>query len=371
MAASDQFKALLRGWVAQELAALYRQPEPVAKGLLVGVTVWGKTYIDRFLQMTARSWAAPRNAASLRHNSRTVIFTDSEGFQDLWLFARDRTAAGFATQVVVIPDMIVAQLAKDADNKFALLGATHIVQVQMAARYGMGYHMSAPDLIYADGYFAGLLHLARDNEAVAHTNPSANVSILADLPEGPALTLSPEELGALTWRHLHIQSRTNLMNRGAVQDGYPPAFFNIWQGRDSLIIHSPHLSASYLSAGLCAKAPLRFYSPIDCQLPYYMPGAFATPLREHGMAYVEVSDDGKRGLDIRNDIEVFAAICWHSVTFRDEFLRFYDAASFFPIPEQADYLTDSEIAKRHAQLVTDIVGLKENVRGRIAFKEVA
>jgi hypothetical protein len=112
-------------------------------------------------------------------------------------------------------------------------------------------------------------------------------------------------------------------------------------------------------------------SPIDCQLPFMMPHGFVTPRREHGMTYVEVSDNGKTALFERKDSEVFAAICWHSVKFRNEYLPFYTARSVFPIPVQEHYLTDSEIAQRHASIVTDICALKDNVQERIRFKEVA
>lgn len=371
MTPEDEFRDLVKSWVAQELSALYRQPAPASRGLLIGVAVWGKTFIDRFLRFGARSLAAPRNAATLRHNSRLVLFADGEGFDLLWQYARERQASGFPTQIIVMPDLLMAQLAKAPDNKFTLLGATHILQVQMAAFYGMGYHMSAPDLIYADGYFPGLMYLAQDHKAIAHTNPSAHIGIYDDLPKDGPLALDPEELGALTWKHLHVQSRTNLMNVGAESPGYPPAHFNIWQGRDSLIIHSPHLSATYMAPEVCAKAPVRFFSPIDCQLPFMMPDGFYTPRRQHGMSYIEVSDDSKIGRGVRHDIEIFAAICWHSTRFRDEYLPFYDAASVFPIPVQESFLTDAEIATRHAQVVVDLKALKENLRGRIAFEEAA
>ena len=370
MANKDGFLALLESWVAQELVALYRHPEPVAKGLLIGASAWGH-YVERFLTFTARSMDAPRNSAALRHNSRTLLFTDGPGFAPLRDYAKARQADGFPTQIVVIPDMILQAAKADKDFKFYLLGATHNLQVQYAARYGMGYHMSMPDCIYADGYFPGLLYLAKHYKAIAHTNPSAHVSILDELPKTGPLSFTPEQLGALTWRHLHDQSRSNLMNHGHVVDGYPPSFFHIWQARDALIINSPHLSATYMSPDLCAKAPIRSMSPIDCQLPFLMGSGFYTPKREHGLVYVEVSDNGKTALHERKDSEVFAAICWHSVQFRSEYLPFYSASSVFPIPVQQEYLTDADIAQRHANIIKDICALKDEVEGRIAFREVA
>ena len=90
----ELYTRMLHDWVADELCEIYKRPvEPAPAGtLMIGCAVWGKTYINRFLNWTAKTLQADMGA--LRGRTRLVLFTGSGGFDDLWLYARRMQADG-------------------------------------------------------------------------------------------------------------------------------------------------------------------------------------------------------------------------------------------------------------------------------------
>lgn len=366
----SEYGQLLLSWMGSELSELYRRHvDPAPAGTLtMGCTVWGQTYIDRFLALTAPTLKA--QMGTLRGCARLLIFTDIAGFSSLWKFAREMQADGVPSQVLVIPDVLMAQLPKRPNNKFQMLGATQNLSVQIAARHGTAFCALFPDVLYSAAYFRNLFRLGAAGKSVVHSGISAKLSIMGDLApftHDGAISIPGIELGDLGYRHLHGQSDSNTLNEGRVWRGFPPSFCTIWQARDRLSYHCCHTNPAWMPADLCAKATVRYFSPIDCNLPYLL-GDFYVPTLADDMVMVEVSDDAKRAVQQRVDVEHFAAAAWHIVNFRDEYLPYFAAANDVPIKPRAEGLDLIEIRNRHALLVKELASLKETVRGRMIQK---
>jgi len=162
----------------------------------------------------------------------------------------------------------------------------------------------------------------------------------------------------------------NLVNRGREWQGFPPSYCIIWQAKDRLSYNCCHTNPVWMPLDLCAKATVKFVSAIDCNLPYLL-DEFYVPTLADDMVMVEVSDDNKRAVQQRCDLEHFAAAAWHIVSFRDEYLPYFAAHNDVPIKPQAEGLDIIEVRNRHAKLVEDLKALKETVRGRLKQKEAA
>jgi hypothetical protein len=379
----EQYKKLLHNWFSLEFHELNRRMVDFdGRGrTLIQCAVWGEKYATRFILTTASTLRAPANLEALRKRGRLLLFTDGPGFDVLWRFIREMQADGVPTSVVMIPPFVMDAHNEQAlikprtqERTFPLLGCTQNLSVQIAGRYGLGFHATFPDHLYSDQYFPNLFRLADQHEAIAQTSISADISVMPEIEKrrhaDGSLAISPAELGALGFANLHGQSSGNLMNRGAEFLGYPSSHCCIWQGRDKLFVHVCHMNATYLSPRLCAMAPIKYFSPIDCNLPFLMPkGSWIIPKASDGMTFIEVSDDSKFKTQRRLDIETFSAVCHYHTNFRDDFMLWFELGCEVPIGPQADFMDDADIARRQAQLVIDVNDNKEIVKGRIKFHD--
>lgn len=370
----DPFLISLHQWLGAELVALYGAWGQDARGqLLLGGTAWGPKYVERFLAFTAPSLRAPANLAALKGRARIVLFTDSGSFDLLWRWAEQMTADGVPTVLKMIPPAIVGNVAAHKGT-FPLLGMTQNLQVKAAARSGMAYHSLICDHIYSSHYFKHLFKLAKRYPAIVHSSVSADIAPvereLAAYRQDDAIVIDALTLGDMGFRHMHAQSRGNLMNRGGEWlEGLPSSFQCIYQGRDRLYLHCCHTNPVYLAPEICVAAPVRYFSPIDCNLPFYVGDEFYFPTVEDQMQFIEVSDDSKPGVDARVSDELHAAVCWHHVKFRSVYLPWFAAPCEQAIKPQAEFMDGDAIKARHAEVCANVVSQKETVRGRIRFHE--
>jgi hypothetical protein len=378
----EQYKAILHNWFSLEFYELNRrmiEPPTGKTRTLIQCAVWGEKYAKRFLNTTAATMKAPANIKAIRERGRILLFTDGAGFDVLWQQVRDWQADGVAASFVMIPPFVMDAMREQErmtppsqERTFPLLGCTQNLSVQIAGRYGLGFHATFPDHYYSSEYFPNFFRLADQYEAISQTSVSADISVMPEVekrmqPDG-SLSLTPVELGDLAFANLHGQSAGNLMNKGAEFLGYPSSHCCIWQGRDKLFVHVCHMNAAYLSPRLCARAPVKYFSPIDCNLPLLMPNGTYIPEVSDNMTFIEVSDDSKYKTLNRLDIELFSAVCHYHTNFHDIFTPWFRAGCQVPISPQAEYMADDEIRRRQNQLIADVQAHKEIVRGRIRFE---
>ena len=373
---TSSYGGALRDWVAAELCDLYRRPAPQGGGLLMGGLMYGDAYVSRFLSWTAKTIQADFDA--LKGRARIVLFTDAGGFDKLWQYARRMEFSGIPTQVFIVPGRILDGLEEGNKrtrnlSRYKLLGAVQNLLTQIAGRYGCGFHALFPDMIYSAGYFGRLLKLAETHKGIAHSNISAGVEVIGEVAQysrNGMLAIPALDLGDMAFRHMHKRSRGNLMNRGREWLGFPASHCLIWQAKDRLRQFCCHSNATYIAPEWCAKATVRYFSPIDCNLPYLLDD-FYTPRLEDGMAMMEVSDDTYPASNSRVSAEKFAAICWYHVQDRDDYLPYFATPNDIPIRDQREYLDLAEIDARQADIHAGIIALKDEVKGRFIVKEAA
>jgi hypothetical protein len=369
----------LHSWIAFEMIELMRRdPSERPGGLLLSALVWGDKYVGRFLHLTAKSLEAESNRAALKDNkARIILFTDLSGFDKLRVWAEESTAAGVHASLIILPPPLMEVLMRKGDDGewdrqkvFPTLGTTQTLAVKIAARHGMAYHSLFPDQVYSANYFKHLLALSERERVIVQSSISADYRPAVEALEiyrttTGSIEISARQLGALGFRHLHKQSRGNLMNRGKEILGLPVAFQCIWQGYDRLYLHCCHTNPVYLAPEFCASAPVRYFSPIDCNLPYITGDRAYFPTVEDDMAFLELSDDSKEGTEEKLTPEVHAAVCWSHVKFRDIYMPWFAQGCEVPIARQPEWLEPDDIAERQAQVAKGIEAHKPIVEARI------
>ena len=365
----------LRNWFRSEWKGLMGTPPGRGRGLLMGAPIWGQEFIDRFFFFSLPSILSAKNLAVLQeHGCRIVIFTEDQENRDyierFWLMKKALAIRGIDVQIKELPAHIMRQVPDKPLNKYWLLGTVQNLMVQMAAHDGMAFHMLMPDHLYSDEYFPNLFRLAKDHEGIAQTSISADIhKCLPELeqwrqPDG-SLAAPAVELGDLGWKHLHQQTRYNIMNDVDITSKLPNSHFQCWQGKDRLYLFCCHMNAVYLSANVCKQAPIRLHNALDTELPAFMPKEVLVPEVEDGMAFLELSDDTKtHGVD-RVSFPEFAYQCWNTVHFREDWMAFYETPVTVPIRPQETYLEEDEIMRRQRSIVAALMAAKPGIQALV------
>lgn len=368
----------LWAWFAEQMREMRRLPGQQGPGMLMGCPIWGGTFIDRFGKYCLPTICAPKNLAALSGNCRIVLFTDPEGWLTLDTMMKPlRLQWGIDYQIVTLPpDMM--KLATDGQHHYQVLAACQNLLLQMAAWWGMSFHMLMPDHVHGEAFFANLDRLAADHDAIVQTGISADIrTAMRDIEAyRPAndepLTIPDRELGDIGRRHLHPQMRVYLMNDARLPDRMPNSHYMLWQAPDRMRIHSPHMNATYLSARLCALAPVpigaNLLKTIDTRLPVLIPnGKFHVVQIDDGMTYIEVSDGSKGAYPGYVGGETFALACWKNVHFSKRFMPYFNAACDVPTkyPEDGKEMTLDAIADQHAASIDYLMAN----RARLAIEQ--
>jgi hypothetical protein len=386
----------LEAWFWGEMHKSACVPPPPANPLappkvLMGCPLWGDEFVARFISLCLPTLMAPRNKAALAGRCQIVFFTDAASFKGLYYLARDMTQAGLPTTVHVIPqhimdfnngiefekaqkayDRLVARNAPAADieeahrnmcavgstlNKYWLLGVTQQLLIQMAGKWGMGFHSLFPDHLYAEAYFENMWRIAAmdPNGGIAQTGISADIhTCLPDLEAfrqaDSSLVIPDRELGDIGFRHLHKQMRGNIMGKADLATSMPNSHYMFWVGKSSLHVNCCHMNAVWIPPSKTATSPIKLYNAIDTMLPMFMPERVYIPDGQDGLGFLEVSDNMKNESAARVDFASYAAQAWNQVHLSDDWNPFFEASCEVLIKEQTEYTEEEEIKKQHSTI---------------------
>jgi hypothetical protein len=302
----------LEPWFDAEIAALYSRPAASRPdSVLMGCPIWGRAFVERFATYCLPTLGTEANLEALAGRCRLVIYAPAAARAVLFRLTRWLRVVGVELVFREIPDALLAEMvpppdatpeqrAEKYETQFCLIGCVQNLLAHQAGRDGMGFHMLMPDHVYAKEYFANMRRLAKEHEAIAQAG--LNVDLEAAAPaleqhrdaETGALVLPDRDLGDIAGGHLHAESLALFMNHGSIPDRLPVGPRLIWQSPEALHVYSCFNNPAWLSADLCANAPIAFTGTMDCLMPEFVDGAeFHVPTPADGMAFVEVSPPGK------------------------------------------------------------------------------
>lgn len=341
--------------------------------VLMGCPLYGDEYIARFATLCLPTLMSPRNKAALAGRCRIVLFTDEKSLSGLYNLARDMTRSGLETLVYVVPSKIMDKVYDKPLNRYWLLGACQQLAIQMAGRWGMGFHALHPDHIHAEAYFENMWRLveAFPGGGIAQTGISANIhTCLEDLERfrmaDKSLAIPDRELGDIGYRHLHKQIQSLQMNGTDITKDLPNSHFLMWTGKDKLYAFCCHMNAVYLPPEATAIAPIHLFNALDTMLPYYMPENVHVPDAEDGLTFIEVSDDKKNANEQRVAFPDWAATCWNTVHGSESWMPFFETVCEIPIKDQTEYMEEDAIRSQHGTLLAGLKAVKEPVMQALA-----
>jgi hypothetical protein len=358
----------LASWFSKVMDDLYEEWPDHIDGVLMGCPIWGKTYRERFEHYCLPTLAAPENLAALRGRCRLVLFSDGEGRSQLLRMLKPLEQHGIEFVLLTIPPAVLARAEERELDRYPILGCVQNMLIQMAGRYCMGLHMLMPDHSYPERYFPKMFALGEKYEAIVQCGlcvdiDSAKWEIEDYRTADKELIIPSHELGDLGWRHLHKRMRMLVVNN-APDGKMPQSHFLMYQGRDRLRIHSPHMNPVWLSARLCLKAdlprePKTLIATIDTRLPALIDG---TPVHivqpEDEMMVIEVSDDTKAAPSKFVEFDDFAMRAWQQIGFSDSFDPLFNSGCEIAIAPQDSHWSDAAISQHHSDTFARMHALK-------------
>lgn len=358
-----QMVAAAQEWFLEWQFALRASPrQDIRGGVVLGCPLWGEDYIDRFERYCVASLLTPENAAALA-GSRLALFTDAASVNRVAGVER-RFAGRMEVLIYRIPPELMDGLQWHENARYVILGTVNNIALQMAARWGMGFHMFMPDHIYCRDYFRKLLSLGTQYHAIVQAALTMDMETGASDLESLrgkhcAIDATPEALTEVAWRHLHPHVRSRFVDGSS---RLPLSSWLAWRGEDRLVTMSPHHHPAWMSPHLCRYAPSRVPHTMDAELPQFMHFGFYPPQPTDGLTYIEVSSGDKPSV---GDVVPFAdwsAHTWEVMKFRDNYLPVLGTPIEIAIPA-GDGMPLREIGQARAGL------LEAHTAGKLAAME--
>jgi hypothetical protein len=356
----------LQKWFGDQMVDIWKA-SPIGEKdkpwIVLTCPVWGP-YVAPFINFVVPTLLSPENVEALAP-CWIVIWTDAQGWPVIWENMHRLESHGLKLVLNLIPDYVMAELAKHDSNKYWGLSVAHNLGMRVSGRIGAGFHMLAPDHLYGPRYFKNLKRLSASYDIVAQTGVSSNRdTVLPELqqyrhPRG-WITVPDRELGNLAWTHLHPQTQAYIMNNAQPPDLMPGAHFLVWQGEDYLATYCCHQNASWLSPRVCVQAPNFIPATIDTRLPYFAED-FYVPTVEDEMTFIEFSGANKFAQKGLVNAHAFAARCWAQTGFSTKYLPYFMWPSLTPIHPQKGFMTDDAIKRQHREVAEALLTVKPPV----------
>lgn len=342
-------------WHKQELEIDY-QLGPVR--MVTGCPLYGEPYVTDFLAYCLPTLLAPQNWTALAaHGWEYILFVDGPAEERL-------RAAGLPKQFRLrrLPDDIVATLYASPGLKYPLLAAVHNLLIHKARDIGAGFHMTVADTVYCEGYFARLLELAEEHEAIAQTGfaivSGTGLPALAAYRKG-ALVIPPGELGRIGWEHLNPQWASWTMDGITDFEEMPNSHYIHWRGRDSVRIHCAHQTATWIGPERCRQVEPGLGGTVDSELPRYIAGDFYAPRLSDEMVYVVIA--GASAPTPRISFADYKAEFWRFLgadrpELDNRFVPYFSRPCPLPVPYDGNCPDDPELDARLGRLMEKLHG---------------
>jgi len=246
---------------------------------VLGIAVWGDTYVSEFLETYLRSMSAPGNIPALAENFdvRIAVVTTDKGRQQIRESGIEEQLEGKASfDFLLMPGNMVSKVDHSSSTKF--IYRTYIMANHVALAYaqaiGAGVSLSIPDGIIADGSYGHIGTLAGDEhiEAVfAQAPPVQEEGFLADIDrvrneQNGTIHLDSRTLMGIAAQHMHpfVEQRIIGPSNKNFSESRSALF---WWSKEGLLCHTFHWHPVYVAPKRLARYKKFRYVSIDGVLP--------------------------------------------------------------------------------------------------------
>jgi hypothetical protein len=406
-------KKKLEPWFHDEITDLYsRAPGALPRrgqteGLdtvLMGIPIWGRSWIERFTIWCLPSLGAPENIKALSGRTRMVIYRPPAAGPLVFRLTNWLRRNGIQMVYRDIPDWVMAEMtaaplpadatpeqkaahAEESEEKyelqFCMIGCMQNLLSHMAGHSGMGFHMLMPDHVYAKDYFPNMWRLAKEHDAITQAGMSVNLLTAGPEidkwrnmdPRGGEIAIPDKAIGDICADHIHDESLSLFMNHGSFPASLPAGPRLIWQSDKGMHVYSCFHNPVWLAPHLMANSPVAFTSTMDCLMPEFIPPSettgeprIYTPKPSDGLAFMEVSMPGKRVPGRFVDANKYCEWMWNRVSFVRDYWPYFKRPMLLETtePRSADVkgkpvLKAADVPKEFGQ----ILQLLEDNRARL------
>lgn len=346
----DRFLPALGNWFHEERMLLASQPmlflhKPT---LMMGVAVWGRKFIDTFLNYCIPTLLTPANLAALNGRLLLVIHVDQDNFEYLKNQVKFLEEKSIDLEIHLIPDHILEMVPERETNKYWLLGTIQHFYLLEAAHKGMNFHMLMPDHIYSEAFFTNLLKCAQEHEIIIQSSINGElercVDALDKLRSEECIAINAKDLMTLGFENLHEGIKPCIMNGRDAFDNIPVSNYLIWRGENAIYTFSPHASLLYISNRLLRQITLRLHNALDTQIPYYAGSVqpYKPTIRDE-IAYIEITEASKGFATQSVGFFEFCFRYWVLTHFNRQYEAIYKEPNPFPVSPQIDFMSEEDI----------------------------
>ena len=343
-------------WYRQERSEIDDTPRT---GLLLAGQVYGAHYLDMFDDYCISSMLAPANCEALVENNALVeMYTNAESFDMLEAHMQRLKDVGIDTSIRLIPDELF-----QPGYTWLLLGATHTLSGQRAARTGMDFHMLMPDQTYSENFFPNLFRLGAQHGGITQTALNMDGAGMAALQKyfqaDGSLAAPAVALADIAWEYLHERMAVQIANNAMIHADYlPNTHYHLWRAADRVLLFSACSNPIFVPSELCKRfeSDDPTTSTLDIWPQALFDADFHSPSPEDDMAVIGIEPGGawagpQKTLFDPSDADAFAANFWSWIGNRDDHLVYYEKpvlnleTSKYPAP------TVEEIMERQQEFV--------------------
>lgn len=311
--------------ILAEIAFTVTPPADTKRPFLMDLTVWGESYINKFLQYCAPSLLAAGNLEALCAERYTVllIHTDAAG-EALFRSApvvQSMEAQGLHLEFMRLDSTLMAEAAKSPNCKYWHLGMVQSIGLYYAKALGADFHAMFPDTMFSIGYFRRLLDIASTGvPAILQTafrSKAEEVAVSVEsYRKGDAIDVPPADLLTVALNSIHDTWAHVLANTRPDKNHWPAFHALMWESASELQLISPHLSAAYLSRDVIRDLPERYFFTVDSEIDKIIPSPDDAylPHADDGMCIIEMSPTDLAGpVSEYIDAVGYARKFWHGI----------------------------------------------------------
>ena len=317
------------------------------KNIILGVSCWGKDYLNTFTSYCLPSLMSEGNLLELIKFRKVIIFiqTDKEGKNYLLKSKIIKKIENLGIDVVynLLDKNFSNYISRYTNLVYWHLGMCQSLEWNFAKKLKADYHLLMPDTIYSSNHFAGLVNLVKKGQkAITRVIPSSKKNEVCNKIENyrskeGVISVPAPDLASLSI--LYIGSRVEewvVTSKDIEKDiGIQPVV--LFEAEDHIKIYSAHQTILYLADDIIASYQNRFFLTLDSELDKLIPKEcpIYSPKKEDEIFLIEITaENNSEKKHVSNDIRgisKFNTSFWYSCQKSMSYFRFFENPTIDPI----------------------------------------
>ena len=310
------------------------------KRIVIGLSCWGKDFIESFLELCLPSLMSRGNLCELVKHRQVIFFihTNEEGMSLISMskIVRNLEVIGVNIIYELINNKLVNYIKKDQDFKYWHLGMCQSIELNIASKLNADYHLLMPDTIYSENHFKGIIKLInRDKKVITRLMLSAkkekiNEELINYKNKNNVISISASDLCSICLKHISVLSENWLITNKDINKDMPSDPFIVFESKTSLKIFAAHQTILFLSEKIVKRNKQRFFAALDSELDLLIPSNadLYLPQTDDEVFVIALNSESRKLISEPNDtLSRFTSKFWLSCKKSKSSWRFFDKST--------------------------------------------